>query len=119
MAIKSSPAELFLFSTFNKEGLNWVPALIKSNRETRRDQIVIAKDPLNIATKAEMKAITERIKDVIAPNLKNAWFPSVVVFDFINPEQASWKSLARYAMNKITIGPNIDKGNIQPIWDFP
>ena len=120
IAIKSSPEELFLFiSTFNKDGLNWVPELIKRKSEERRSQIVITKDPLKTAIIAKMNDMAEKINEVIAPNLKIALLLKEVLFDLIKSEQASWKSFARNAINKIIIGPNIANGKIHSIWVFP
>ena len=120
IAIKSSPEELFLFiSTFNKDGLNWVPALIKSKSEERRSQIVITKDPLKTAIIAKMNNMAEKINEVIAPNINIALLLKEVLFDLIKSEQASWKSFARNATNKTIIGPNIANGKIQFIWVFP
>ena len=120
IAIKSSPDELlFVISTFNSEGLNWVPALIKSKSEANKDQIVIAKEPLKIEISANTNVKAAKTIEVIAPNLKIALLLKEVVFDLIKSEQAPWKSFARNAINKIIIGPKIAKGKVHPMEVFP
>jgi len=120
IAIKSSPAELFLFITiFKRDGLNSVPALIKKNKNDNNDQTVNINEALKIEIIAEIIAIKANIRETIAKNLRIALLLSVVVLDLIKSAQASWKSLAKKAMKRIITGPKITNGRTQPIWVFP
>jgi len=90
IAIKSSPAELFLFITiFKRDGLNSVPALIKKNKNDNNDQTVNINEALKIEIIAEIIAIKANIRETIAKNLRIALLLSVVVLDLIKSAQAS------------------------------
>ena len=120
IAIKSSPAELFLFIIiFNNEGLKSVPALINKNKETKINQTVDVKDSLKIEMIAAIDVKNAKSKEMIAKNLNIALLLSVVTFDCIKSEHAPWKSLARNAKNKTITGPKIASGNTHPICDLP
>jgi len=120
IAIKSSPAELFLFIIiFNNEGLKSVPALINKNKETKINQTVDVKDSLKIEMTAAIDVKNAKSKEMIAKNLNIALLLSVVTFDRIKSEHAPWKSLARKAKNKTIIGPKIASGKTHPICDLP
>ena len=61
-----------------------------------------------------VEANPENFMEKIAENFNIALLFREVVFEFIRSEQALWKSFARYAVNKIKIGPNIASGKIHP-----
>jgi len=120
IAIKSSPAELFLFIiTFNKEGLKSVPALINKNSEVNISQSVAVKDSLKIEMIAAIDVKNAKIKEMIAKNLNIALLLSVVTFACIKSKHAPWKSLARKAKNKTINGPKIASGKTHPICVLP
>jgi len=120
IAIKSSPAELFLFMIiFNNEGLKSVPALINKNSETKINQTVDVKDALKIEMIAAIDVKNAKIREMTAKNLNIALLLSVVTFDFIKSKHAPWKSLARKARNKTITGPKIARGKTHPICVLP
>ena len=120
IAIKSSPAELFLFIIiFNNEGLKSVPALINKNKETKINQTVDVKDSLKIEMTAATDVKNAKSKEMIAKNLNIALLLSVVTFDCIKSEHAPWKSFARKAKNKTITGPKIASGKTHPVCDLP
>ena len=120
IAIKSSPAELFLFMIiFNNEGLKSVPALINKNSETKINQTVDVKDALKIEMIAAIDVKNAKIREMTAKNLNIALLLSVVTFDWIKSKHAPWKSLARKAKNKTITGPKIARGKTHPICVFP
>ncbi len=120
IAIKSSPAELFLFIIiFNNEGLKSVPALINKNSEVKISQTVEVKDSLKIEMIDAIEVKNAKIKEMIAKNLNIALLLSVVTFDFIKSKHAPWKSLARKAKNKTITGPKIASGKTHPICVLP
>ena len=120
IAIKSSPAELFLLIIiFNNEGLKSVPALINKNNEAKINQTVEVKDSLKIEMIAAIDVKNAKIREMIAKNLNIALLLSVVTFDFIRSKHAPWKSLARKAKNKTITGPNIASGKTHPICVLP
>tara|TARA_Y100000766_G_C18353893_1_gene340738 strand:- start:3 stop:293 length:291 start_codon:yes stop_codon:yes gene_type:complete len=89
IAIKSSPAELFLFIImFNNEGLKSVPALINKNSEVNISQTVDVKDSLKIEMIDAIDVKNAKIREMIAKNLNIALLLSVVTFDFIKSKHA-------------------------------